>query len=112
MFRPTYEVASVVGWAVGLVMLVVLRPPFWPAVLPVFVGLMALRVLQAGQLWKFRLSLSVYRLATMSVRDVLLTSRDFRKKRKSLYIGRGFAWGQKHAEIAQQIMDRNHDEIG
>ncbi|TBR76986.1 MAG: DUF87 domain-containing protein [Burkholderiaceae bacterium] len=112
MFRPTYEVYSVIGWAAGLVLLVLLRPPFWVLVAPVFMGLLVLRAAQAARLWKFRLSLSVYRISVVPVREFLAKSRLFRAKRKALYIGRGFAWGQKHAEIAQQIMDRNHDEIG
>ncbi len=111
MFRPTYEVYSVVGWAAGLFLLIILRPPFWPLVLPIFIGLMVLRAFQAGQLWKFRLSLSAYRMSVMSVRDLLLKSREMRAQKKSLYIGRGFSWGQKQAEIAQQIIERNDDEI-
>jgi conjugal transfer pilus assembly protein TraD len=112
MFRPSYELASVVGWLCGALALMVFQPPFWQAVLPAFILLALLRARQVGEMWRFRLSLSVYRLAVVPVRDLIIKSRAFRKDRNSLYIGRGFAWGQRHAEIAQQIMDRNHDEIG
>lgn len=111
MFRPAHEAVAIIGWAVGLMLMALFRPPYW-WVASVFLFLMLL--LRSGQLenlYRFRLSLAVMLGPTIPILFLLAKSRHMRKQKKSLYLGRGFQWGQRHAEIAQQIINRNIEEI-
>ena len=111
MFRPDHELIAVIGWVISIVMLVLLRPPFWYIIIIFSSFMLFLRMKELKRLWMFRLSLSVQRLRTILIDDLIEKSRFMRKKRKSLYLGRGFIWSQKHAEIADQIMNRDSDEM-
>ncbi|ABM39612.1 conjugative transfer system coupling protein TraD [Polaromonas naphthalenivorans] len=111
MFRPAHEGYAVAGWAAGALLLVLFRPPFWWAAFPVILVMLMFRGGQLETLWKFRLSLAVMLAPTIPILTLLAKSRQMRKQKKSLYLGRGFQWGQRHAEIAQQVMNRNITEI-
>ncbi|UUZ66286.1 hypothetical protein LP417_35310 (plasmid) [Polaromonas sp. P1-6] len=69
------------------------------------------RALELESLWSFRLSLAVQRIPTIEIADLIAKSRQVRKERQCLYLGRGFSWGQRHAEIAVQLNNRNVEEI-
>jgi conjugal transfer pilus assembly protein TraD len=111
MFRPSHETIAVCGWGFGTVMLLVLRPPFWYVGFLVALTMLLLRAVQLRKLWAFRMSLAVTRARTIPILDLIKKSRLMRTKRKSLYLGRGFVWGQKHAEIADQIANRNIEDL-
>jgi conjugal transfer pilus assembly protein TraD len=111
MFRPAHETMAVCGWTFGICLLLALRPPLWWAALLVMVPVLLKRLLELESLWRFRLSLALQRIPTMSIEVLVAKSRQIRQERKCLYLGRGFTWGQRHAEIAVQVMNRNTDEI-
>jgi conjugal transfer pilus assembly protein TraD len=111
MFRPAYELPATIGWACGCLALMVLRPPFWPLLLAVAAIMMVVRARTLRDLWGFRLSLTVHRMPSILIEDLIRISRKFRKERASLYLGNGFAWGPREAEIAKQINDRNVSEL-
>lgn len=111
MFRPAHEAYASIGWASGLILMVVFHPPFWWAACLLMVAMLLFRALQLEELWKFRLSIALMLAPTIPIITLLAKSRSMRKQRKSLYLGRGFMWGQSHAEIAQQVMNRNVGEI-
>lgn len=111
MFRPAYELASTFGWLFGSVTLLIMRPPFWTVLLLFTVAMFIIRAISLRELWAFRISLTVHRIPSILVEDLLRISRRFRRERQSLYLGKGFVWGQRHAEIAKQINDRNEDEL-
>lgn len=111
MFRPAYELPAVLAWSGGAVALVVMRPPFWILLLWFTLLMAVLRTKALRDLWGFRLSLTVHRMPAIAIDDLLRLSRRFRKERKSLYLGRGFVWGPREAEIAKQINDRNANEL-
>lgn len=111
MFRPAHEAIATVGWAGGLVMILAFRPPYWWAATLFMLAMLMLRSGQLETLWRFRLSLAVMLAPVIPILTLLARSRQMRKQKKSLYLGRGFQWGQRHAEIAQQVINRNVDEI-
>ncbi len=111
MFRPAYELPATVGWLCGCLALAVLRPPFWQLLVPFAFVMAVLRARSLRDLWGFRLSLTVHRIPSIPIESLLRTSRAFRNARSSLYLGRGFLWGPREAEIAAQINDRNVDEL-
>lgn len=112
MFRPTYELWAVGGWLSGAALLLLIRPPFWYFAIPLFLSLFLMRSFQVFRLWKFRLSISAFRVAKKTSEEIKKLSQDMLKQKQSLWLGTGFRWGQREAEIAQQILIRNVDEVG
>ena len=111
MFRPAHEAWAVVGWLWGLCFLLLLRPPFWGFGLLVVMPMLIKRFLELESLWSFRLSMAVKLVPTIFIADLIANSRKLRKEKNSFYLGRGFNWGQRHAEIAVQVVNRNVEEI-
>jgi len=111
MFRPAYELVAVYAWMFSVGVLLVMRPPYWWA-LVFFSLLIANKRLSAViDLWRFRYSISVARMRVISIRDLIQRSRRMRKDKQMLALGMGFAWSRKHAEIAIDILNRGEDEI-
>jgi conjugal transfer pilus assembly protein TraD len=111
MFRPAHEAWALIGWMFGTLVLVALRPPFWWAGLLLVLPMLLKRFLELEGLWSFRLAMSLQRSPTIFISDLIAKSRSVREERKCLYLGRGFVWGQRHAEIAIQILNRNAEEM-
>ena len=111
MFRPSHEAYAVTAWAVAICVTAILRPLYWYVFIFFILAMLAFRMCQLEKLWRFRLSLAVMLAPTMPILTVLAKSRSMRKQKKSLYLGHGFQWGQRHAEISQQILNRNVEEI-
>lgn len=111
MFRPNYESAAAVAWGASVLCLLLLRPPGWPLFIICATAMAAMRGKQTLDLYKFRLSISTIRLTFMKIGDVIAKSAEIRKRRQSFWLGTGFIWSQKHAEIARQIVYRNPSEI-
>jgi conjugal transfer pilus assembly protein TraD len=110
MFRPNYEMAAGFGWVAGTIALAVLEPPMWiPAVVGA-VGMGVWRWKQAADLYKFRMAISVFRADKMTVVDLVESTRRMLRK-QDLWLGRGFVWSQKHAEIARHIQIRNPQDM-
>lgn len=110
LFRHGYEGIASGFWLGGAVTVVMSRPPWWYLLAPALVGIGTFRALQVQRLWKFRLSLSLSRMRTITLANLVNRSRQQRKK-GMLSLGRGFSWSQRHAEISNQILDRNSDEL-
>lgn len=124
MFRPVYETTASISWGVSSLAMGVFQPPLWPVLAVSALGLAGYRYKQAFDLYRFRASLSALRVEKISVEDALVISRRLlnppsnRKKKPGeqrdkggFWLGRGFKWTQRHAEIARQIMGRSPDEI-
>ena len=110
LFRRAYEGYAAIAWGAGAVFLLITRPPWWYLMAPVLLVLAILRALQVKRLWSFRLSLSLSRMRTITLADLMERSRK-QRKRGMLSLGRGFIWSQRHAEVAHQILNRNADEL-
>ena len=110
LFRRAYEGYAVIAWGAGAVFLLITRPPWWYLMAPVLLVLAILRALQVKRLWNFRLSLSLSRMRTITLADLMGRSRK-QRKRGMLSLGRGFIWSQRHAEVANQILNRNVNEL-
>lgn len=111
MFRPSHEAWATAGWGASIALLIVLHPPFWWAALFLVIPMLIMRARQLERLWSFRLSLAVQRMPVIPILKLIAKSRHMRENRNCLYLGRGFNWGQRHAEVARQIMNRNVEEI-
>jgi len=110
LFRRAYEAYAAIAWGAGAFFLLVTRPPWWYLMVPVLMALAITRLLQVRRLWSFRLSLSLSRMRTITLPGLMDRSRK-QRKRGMLSLGRGFVWSQRHAEIANQILNRNVDEL-
>ena len=119
MFRPNYDVATAGVWAGSAMFLTAAQPPLWWVGAPFGLALGALRAKEALDLYRFRISLSVLRAETLPAREVIARSRTERVPRDphtggqgAFWLGSGFLWKQRHAEIAREILSRNPEEIG
>lgn len=110
MFRPNFEVASGAGWFVGVVALAALQPPMWVPAAVGSIGMGVWRWHQAADLYRFRMAISVFRADKMVVADLVGVSKRMLQK-QDLWLGRGFVWSQKHAEIARHIQIRDPKEM-
>jgi conjugal transfer pilus assembly protein TraD len=110
MFRPNYEMAATTGWGLGTIALAILQPPMWVPAVVGAVGMGVWRWNQAMGLYRFRLSISIFRADMMDVSSLVRVTQSMLKK-QDLWLGRGFVWSQKHAEIARHILVRNADEL-
>lgn len=111
MFRPAGEVWSVFGWASSVLTLLIARPPLWPILILIPVALMFTRINDVKKLMGFRAAISVARMRSLTLKDMLARSRNMRQKKELLSIGRGFTWGQSHIETAVQVLNRNSNEL-
>lgn len=112
MFRPVYEAPSFATWGTTALILTIAQPPVWPAFVLATLGMSALRGKEALDLYRFRASISALRVEKMTVKSVIeISKRHLSGDDKAFWIGRGFKWTQKHAEIARRIMYLNPDEI-
>jgi conjugal transfer pilus assembly protein TraD len=110
MFRPNYDTAATISWAVGTLALVVLRPPFWQIMLLVSIGMALLRGSQAKSLYKFWLAINSNSLV---IRPIQVVIQNFKAAyaQKAYWLGYGFIWDQGCAERALQITVRNASEL-
>lgn len=112
MFRPAYEGTAAAGWAAASVGLLATTPPLWPMLTLGALALSFARGREAFNLFKFRASITSLRVEEITTEDAMQIARRHinRKKNASgktiggFWLGRGFQWTQKHAEIAWTIM--------
>ena len=110
MFRPNYDVLSVFVWTFAIFAITIGQPPYWELWLLIAITSLIYRAIQSASLYKFRLSISSFRVAKISVSEVMECSHAALKN-GALWLGDGFRWTQRHAEIATHIMRRNPDEM-
>jgi|GEM_PF-855036 len=111
MFRPAYEGSAVVAWIGSILILLAYRPPFWPLLCLVGIGMASTRAYAVRRLWSFRAAISMNRVRTIQLNDLIGRFYRLQKGRQILPLGMGFKWSQKHAEIANEIINRNADEL-
>lgn len=111
MFRPAYETPACAAWAGSTVALLATTPPLWPVFTIGTLALMYKRGKEAFDLYKFRASVSSLRVEKLPVEEAMEIARRHMRESNAFWLGRGFRWTQKHAEISRQIMFRNPDEI-
>jgi conjugal transfer pilus assembly protein TraD len=110
-FRSAHELWSSGAWLFSAGVLLLYRPPYWPLMILAALALCGLRLRDVKRLYAFRASLSLSRLRTIKLSDLLIRSRRLRKEREILSLGRGFDWSQRHVETARQVLNRNADEL-
>ncbi|WP_321935245.1 conjugative transfer system coupling protein TraD [Paraburkholderia sp. J8-2] len=115
MFRPAYEAPAAVGWTLGALVVIGAAtvgpvPLLWGLLAIPFLVFAFLRARQAEGLFRFRLSLSGYRIEEISVATLLQRAKLMFDERK-LYIGNGFEWGQRQTEVAIHLMRRDQSDI-
>ncbi|KAF7963363.1 hypothetical protein AWV80_10565 [Cupriavidus sp. UYMU48A] len=115
MFRPAYEIPAAAAWVFGGTTLLA-SCAFGP--MPIDWALSGLacfafagkRWNQAADLFRFRLSLSGYRVEEITVNELMARSKQMSDAKK-LYIGNGFEWDQQEAEISKHLLRRGKANI-
>lgn len=110
MFRPAYETPASLTWGASAIAMAGLQAPLWPILSAGALALAYYRGRQAFKLYRFRASISALRVQKMSTEDALDISRRHWKK-GSFWLGTGFKWTQRHAELSKSLLDRNIDDI-
>lgn len=85
MFRPAYEIPAAVAWCAGGAVLIISwvfgpMPLEWAAFGVLFFFLAGQRWLRAADLFRFRLSLSGYRVEEITVDELMERSRDVERQ--------------------------------
>lgn len=111
LFRPAHEGSAAIGWLVAAVVMVLYRPPYWWVLVPLLLGMSVLRASEVLKLWRFRASITLSRMRTIKLSELMARLKLLSKTRQILPIGMGFQWSQRHIEIANQILNRNADEL-
>jgi conjugal transfer pilus assembly protein TraD len=111
MFRPAHEGAAFFGWIGSASVLLIYRPPFWAILVILSLALAALRANDVMGLWRFRLSISVSRMRSIKLSALVARLHRLRQTKQILPIGVGYTWSQRHAELANNILNRNADEL-
>lgn len=111
MFRPVYEGTACAAWAGSTLALLATTPPFWPVFTVGSLAMMFARGKEALDLVKFRASISVSRVEKIAASDAVKISKKHLKEHNAFWLGRGFRWTQRHAEIARGIMFRDPDDV-
>lgn len=115
VFRPVYETAAMASWSGATVGLLACRPVFWPAFAIGTIGFAYLRGRQAFDLYRFKAAITTTLIENISVKELM---RRCSKKllqtktdNSALWMGKGFRWTQKHAQLSRTIMRRDTQEI-
>jgi len=110
MFRPNYDFIGVIVWFYAVFAILIGRPPYWQIWVLLALAMLVHRAFASAMLLRFRLSISSFRVAKLNLKQILKNSQECLEK-DSLWLGDGFRWTQKHAEIAAHIMSRNPEEM-
>lgn len=113
-FRPAYEARSVIFWIVAalysLALLVVMKLglPALAAMFGISCVMAVWRYCQASKVWDFKISLAGYAVEIMP-------ATQFEQNRPELngdlWLGWGYRWQPKHAQLAYEVLKRNMEEI-
>lgn len=113
-FRPNYEGMAAFGWMAGglgvaLVNRVAELPTSLSEAFGLYCGLMILRRSPAAfRIWRSQRRLRSLRLDFMDVRKL---ERIQNKHPELIWFGWGFEWGQRHAQLAYELLKRDISEI-
>jgi len=113
-WRPNFEVQAIAGWISGIALAYLARRwsglPWTPFVwLMVLCGIMAAwQLLAAVGVWYRKRRL---RRFTFEYLDVERLERAVRRQPDKLWVGWGFDWGQRHAQLAYEILKRDSSAI-
>jgi len=113
-WRPNYELQAIAGWIVGGGLAYVAGNGSGLPMQP-FQGLIAVCVLMS--LWRLPGALTVWyrkhRLARFKFEylDVDRVARTVRKHPDHIWFGWGFDWGQRHAQLAYEILKRDVSDM-
>ncbi|UIF89212.1 conjugative transfer system coupling protein TraD [Cupriavidus sp. UYPR2.512] len=115
MFRPAYEIPAAAAWALGGTALIAScaigsMPIDWALFGVACFAFAGRRWAQAADLFRFRLSLSGYRVEEITVAELMERSKQMSDAKK-LYIGNGFEWDQREAEISKHLLRRGKANI-
>ncbi|WP_426172542.1 conjugative transfer system coupling protein TraD [Pseudoduganella sp. R-34] len=110
MFRPAHEAPASLTWGASGLAMAALQAPLWPVLSVGALGLAYYRGKQAFDLYRFRASISALRVEKIPIATAIAVSREHWKKNR-LWLGKGFKWTQKHAELATNLVKRDVDEI-
>lgn len=110
MFRPNYDAVAICGWISSIVLLTMFRPPLWWLMLPVSTIMVILRFRMTANLYRFWISINAI-LITVNPIALVLNKWHQAEAQKALWLGYGFRWEQRHAEIAHQIKNRVQAEM-
>lgn len=111
LFRPAHEAVAAVSWFTSVVLILYFRPPMWPAFLLFCAGMTVVRTLDVVKIMQFRSAISLNRLRTIKLSELMFRLNRLKKERQILPTGVGFPWSQKHVEVALQILNRNQEEL-
>jgi conjugal transfer pilus assembly protein TraD len=113
-WRPNFEVQAIAGWHCGIVLAYFARRwselPWTPFLwLMILCGTMAVwRLPAAVGVWYRKRRL---RRFTFEYLDVERLERTVRRQPDKLWLGWGFDWGQRHAQLAYEILKRDSSAI-
>lgn len=110
MFRPVYETPATTAWGAASIALIGFQPPLWPVLAAGTLAMSFVRAREAFHLYRFRASISALRVQQLEVEQALAIARKHWDQ-KAFWLGNGFKWTQKEAEISRQIMARSPGEI-
>lgn len=110
MWRPVYEQWAALGWGLAAVAVAVASLPYKWLVTGLCVAFAAARTAQAAQMYRFRLAISGQRLARIGATEMLERAQ-LAAKHQGLWLGSGFGWTPRHAQLARDVLDRNPSEL-
>jgi len=113
-FRPNFEASAAAGWGIGIGVMVlfgaIFQLPIVYVVVIATITALALvwRLRQALKLWKFILSLGGEQFKTITFEDMEKKAGGINGE---LWLGRGFEWTSRHAELASEVLQRDFKEV-
>ena len=110
MWRSAYELPAGLTWLVTALLLLLTSLPYSWVVSLFCLGLAGYRIYQAWGLYRFRISISGQRFQRMAPEEALAKSAKFQEK-NAFWLGDGFAWTQREAQIAREILGMRPDEM-
>ena len=113
-FRPAYEGRAALAWAVAFIYASLLTigldvaPWAGPAMMLMSAAMFATRAVQARRLWDFKLALAGRNIEVLPARKFEAARS---KLKGDLWLGWGFRWEPKHAQLAYEVLKRNPEEV-
>jgi conjugal transfer pilus assembly protein TraD len=113
-WRPNFEVQAILGWLGGAGLAYGLGrwsglplAPFW-GLIGTCLGMAVWRIPAAVGVWSRKRRLARFRFEFM---DVTRLVRTVRRQPDQIWFGWGFDWGQRHAQLAYEILKRDVSEL-
>lgn len=113
-FRPAYEARAAVAWGIAAVhavgLFVFLRLSLLPAMgmALLALGMLTVRAVQARRLWNFKLSLAGKPVELLPSHKI---DRSAAKLDGSIWLGWGFRWQPRHAQLSYEVLKRDMEEV-